>query len=204
MANMEVILLERIERLGQMGDVVRVKPGYARNFLLPKKKALRATKDNLSYFESRRADLEAANLKRREEAEAVAARMTDLTIVMIRQAGESGQLYGSVTARDLAEAITEAGFHVERNQLMMTHPIKQLGIHDERVALHPEVIVAVRVNVAQSEEEAEVQARRGGSAVQLGERPEDMFEEPEEETLPEGAEELFDSPPEESSDSDTA
>jgi len=167
---MDVILLERIEKLGQMGDVVSVKPGYARNFLLPQRKALRATKDNMAYFESKRVELEAANLSRRKEAEDVAARMEGLTLVLIRQAGESGQLYGSVSARDVAEAIVEAGFHIERNQVQMAHPIKILGVHSERVALHPEVVVEVTLNVAQSEDAAVEQAERGGSVAQLAER----------------------------------
>jgi len=167
---MDVILLERIERLGQMGDVVSVKPGYARNFLLPQQKALRATKDNMAYFESRRVELEAANLSQRSEAEDIAAKMEGLTLVLIRQAGESGQLYGSVSARDVAEAIDEAGFHIERNQVQMAHPIKILGIHEERVALHPEVVVEVTLNVASSEDAAADQASRGGSAAQLADR----------------------------------
>jgi large subunit ribosomal protein L9 len=175
---MQVILLERIEKLGQMGDVVRVKPGYARNFLLPQKKALRATEANFAYFETQRVELEAANLKRRQEAEDIARRMEGLTLVIIRQAGETGHLYGSVTARDVAEAISEAGFHVERNQVQMAHPIKILGIHSEKVALHPEVVVEVTLNVAPSEEAAVVQAERGGSAAQLAEREEGQAAEP--------------------------
>jgi large subunit ribosomal protein L9 len=167
---MDVILLERIERLGQMGDVVSVKPGYARNFLLPQQKALRANKDNMAYFESRRVELEAANLSRRKEAEDVAVKMEGLTLVLIRQAGESGQLYGSVSARDVAEAIVEAGFHIERNQVQMAQPIKILGLHSERIALHPEVVVDVTLNVAPSEEVAADQASRGGSAAQFAER----------------------------------
>jgi len=167
---MDVILLERIERLGQMGDVVSVKPGYARNFLLPQQKALRATKDNMAYFESKRVELEATNLSQRAEAEDIAGRMEGLTLVLIRQAGESGQLYGSVSARDVADAIVEAGFHIERNQVQMAQPIKILGVHSERVALHPEVVVEVMLNVASSEEAAAEQASRGGSTAQLAER----------------------------------
>lgn len=151
---MEVILLERIDKLGQMGDVVNVKPGYARNFLLPQKKALRATKINMEQFESQRTQLEADNLGRRQEAEAVAEKLDGLTVVLIRQAGESGQLYGSVTARDIATAVTDAGFTVDRRQVLNEQPIKTLGIHPVRVALHPEVDVTVTANVAQSEEEA--------------------------------------------------
>jgi large subunit ribosomal protein L9 len=155
---MEVILLERIESLGQMGEVVKVKPGYARNFLLPQKKALRATKDNLTYFESQRAQLEAQNLKRRKDAEAVSGKIEGLQVVILRQAGETGQLYGSVSPRDIAEAVTKAGFTIERRQVLLDQPIKTLGLIKTRVALHPEVIVTVTVNVAQSEEEAAMQA----------------------------------------------
>ncbi len=131
---MDVILLERIEKLCQIGDVVRVKPGYARNYLLPQKKALRATKDNLDSFETRRGQLEAENLKDREEAAAIAKKMEGLIVVLIRQAGESGQLYGSVTARDIAAAVTEKGFSVDRSQVKREQPIKELGMHAARVA----------------------------------------------------------------------
>jgi large subunit ribosomal protein L9 len=155
----QVILLERVEKLGQMGQVVDVRPGYARNFLLPQKKALRATKDNLAYFETQRAQLEAQNLARRSEAEQVAQKLDGLSVIVIRQAGESGQLYGSVTARDVAEAITEAGFTVGRSQIVLERAIKALGLHKQRVVLHPEVSVTVTVNVAQSPEEAEMQAK---------------------------------------------
>jgi large subunit ribosomal protein L9 len=154
-----VVLLERIEKLGQMGQVVNVKPGYARNFLLPKKKALRATKENLAYFEKQRAQLEAQNLKRRSEAEEVGAKLAGLQVVLVRQAGESGQLYGSVSARDVAEAVTAAGFTIERAQVILDHTIKTLGMHQVRIALHPEVTVSVTANVAQSPEEAEMQAK---------------------------------------------
>ncbi len=159
---MEVVLLQRIENLGQMGDVVNVKPGFARNFLLPQKKALRATSENLARFEGQRAQLEAANLERRSEAEKVSGKIEGLTVVVVRQAGDTGHLYGSVTARDIAEAVSEAGFTVTRNQVMMDRPIKMLGLHPVRVALHPEVMVTVTVNVAKSEEEAEVQLESGG------------------------------------------
>ncbi len=161
---MDVILLERIEKLGQMGDVVRVKPGYARNYLLPQKKALRATKDNLESFETRRGQLEAENLKDRDEAAAIAKKMEGLTVVLIRQAGESGQLYGSVTARDIAAAVTEKGFSVDRSQVQREQPIKELGLHAARVALHPEVSVTVTANVAQSEEEAEARLTSAGES----------------------------------------
>lgn len=158
---MEVILLERIEKLGQMGDVVKVRPGFARNYLLPQKKALRATKDNLSRFENERAQLEAENLKRREEAERVAKDLDGLTFTVIRQAGESGQLYGSVNSRDVAEAITAAGVSVARHQIDQGAVIKSLGLHPVRVQLHPEVIVTVTANVARSEEEARTQLESG-------------------------------------------
>ena len=154
---MEVILLERIDKLGQMGDVVSVKPGYARNFLLPKHKALRASKANLAAFEDQRAQLEADNLERRSEAEKVAGAVEGLTVVLIRQAGENGQLYGSVTARDLANAITEAGTTVQRGQIELDKPIKSLGLHQVRLRLHPEVTTEVTANVAKSAEEAEAQ-----------------------------------------------
>lgn len=159
---MEVILLERIERLGQMGDVVQVKPGYARNYLLPKRKALRATKDNLADFESRRAQLETRNLELRNEAEKVAEKVDGVKIVVIRQAGESGQLYGSVSARDIAESLTEEGFSVDKSQVAIDRPIKTLGLFGVRIGLHPEVISNVTVNVARSAEEAEMQDQRGG------------------------------------------
>lgn len=155
---MDVILLERIERLGQMGDVVKVKPGFARNYLLPQKKALRATKENREYFEKQRAQLEAQNLTRRQDAEKVAAKLDGTAVIIIRQAGEFGQLYGSVSTRDIATAVTGAGFTVDRRQIMLDVPIKVLGLHKTRVALHPEVTVSVTLNVAQSEEEAAMQA----------------------------------------------
>jgi len=155
----ELILLERVEKLGQMGQVVKVKPGYARNFLLPQKKALRATKENLAYFETQRAQLEASNLQRKAEATEISAKMEGLSVVLVRQAGESGQLYGSVSARDIAEAVTEAGFTIERRQVVLDRPIKTLGLHPVRIVLHPEVAVTVTANVAQSAEEAEMQAK---------------------------------------------
>lgn len=158
---MEVILLERIENLGQMGDVVRVRPGFARNFLLPQGKALRSNKENLAVFEQQRAQLEADNLKRRSEAEAVAKRLDGSNIVMIRQAGDSGQLYGSVSSRDISDAVTEGGTTIDRTQVVLDRPIKMLGLHDIRLRLHPEVSVHVSINVARSEAEAEMQAESG-------------------------------------------
>jgi large subunit ribosomal protein L9 len=138
---------------------VKVKPGYARNFLLPQKKALRASKDNRAKFAEQRAQLEAQNIKRREEAERVAERVVGLAVVIIRQAGESGSLYGSVSARDIADAATEAGLTISRSQVVLEHPIKTLGLSQVRVSLHPEVSIPVTVNVARSPEEAERQAR---------------------------------------------
>ncbi len=158
---MQVILLERIEKLGQMGEVVKVKPGYARNYLLPKKKALRATDENLKVFESQRTQLEADNLERRGEAEAVAGKLDGLSVVLIRQAGEGGQLYGSVTARDVAQALNAEKVKVERSQVQLDKVIKVLGLHPVRVRLHPEVSVTITVNVARSEEEASAQASEG-------------------------------------------
>jgi large subunit ribosomal protein L9 len=156
---MQVILLERIGRLGQMGDVVNVKDGYARNFLLPQKKALRATEENLKRFEKNRTQLEARNLELKKEAEAVAAQLEGQSFIAIRQAGDTGQLYGSVTTRDIVEIVTAGGFSIDRRQVVLDKPIKTLGIHLTRVALHPEVIVGVSLNVARTQDEAERQAR---------------------------------------------
>ncbi len=158
---MEVILLERIESLGQMGDVVSVKPGYARNFLLPQKKALRATDGNRKVFEERRTQLEAENLERKSEAEQVAKTLDGLSVVLVRAAGESGQLYGSVSARDIADAVTEAGVTVGRGQVKLDKALKALGLEPVRIQLHPEVAVNVTVNIARSQDEAETQARLG-------------------------------------------
>ncbi len=179
MVAMQVILLERVEKLGQMGDVVRVKPGYARNFLLPQKKALRATKENMVRFEKQRSQLEATNLKLKEEAEVVAKKLDGLSVVLVRQAGETGQLYGSVTSRDIADAVVAAGFTVEHRQIRIDRPIKTLGLVKTRVMLHPEVAAVVTVNVAKSEEEAQVQAK--GVAPNAA----DIFEKP---PAPEGEE----------------
>ena len=176
----DVILLERVENLGHMGQVVKVRPGYARNFLLPEKKALRATKENLKYFESQRAHLEANNLRLKSEAEAVAAKMHGLSVVMLRQAGETGQLYGSVSARDVSDAITESGFTVERRQVVLDHAIKTLGLHSVKVALHPEVALIVTVNIAQSADEAAAQAR-GLSAAEIAAAADAEIDEPVEE-----------------------
>ncbi len=155
----ELILLERVEKLGQMGQLVKVKPGYARNYLLPQKKAMRATKQNLAYFETQRAQLEATNLQRKAEAGEVGGKLEGLSVVIVRQAGESGQLYGSVSARDISDAVTAAGFTIEKHQVVLDRPIKNLGLHPVRVVLHPEVSVTISANVAQSLEEAAMQAR---------------------------------------------
>lgn len=154
---MQVILLERVEKLGQMGDEVTVKPGFARNFLLPRGKALRANDANRALFESRRAEIEAENLKRREEAEAVAKKIEGKKAVLLRQAGDTGQLYGSVSTRDVADALEQDGVKILRSQVQLDRPIKTLGLHDVRVSLHPEVIITISVNVARSAEEAELQ-----------------------------------------------
>jgi len=156
---MQVILLERIGRLGQMGDVVNVKDGFARNFLLPQGKALRATKANRERFEKERAQLEARNLELKSEAETVAAKLKGQSFIVLRQAGDSGQLYGSVATRDIAAVVTEGGFSIERRQVMLDRPIKTLGLHDVRIGLHAEVEPHVTINVARSPDEAARQAR---------------------------------------------
>lgn len=158
---MDVILLERVEKLGQMGEIVKVKPGYARNFLLPKKKALRATKANLAFFETQKAHLQAVNLERKADAEKVAAKVQGLTVAITRQAGETGHLYGSVSGRDIADAVVASGIEIARAQVAIDRPIKTLGLFPVRIVLHPEVSVAITVNVARSAEEAEMQAQRG-------------------------------------------
>ena len=165
----ELILMQRVDKLGQMGEVVKVRPGYARNFLLPQGKAMRASKDNLARFEQDRAKLEAQNLKRREEAERVAERVQGLSVVIIRSAGESGNLYGSVSARDVAEACTASGLSITRQQVLLEQPIKSVGLSTVRVELHPEVVMPVTVNVARSPEEAEKQAR--GEEIARDEEP---------------------------------
>ncbi len=156
---MEIILLERVENLGQMGDVVRVKPGFARNFLLPQKKALRANEANRKVFEAQRADLEARNLERKKDAEDAGQRIDGKSFTVIRQASEMGMLYGSVSTRDIAEIASEGGVKVERAQIRLDKPLKTIGIFSVRVALHPEVDATIEINVARSEDEAERQAR---------------------------------------------
>ena len=158
---MQIILLERVEKLGQMGDLVNVKPGFARNYLLPQGKALRANKANLERFESEKTQREADTLGRKSEAETEASKMSGLAVSMVRAASEMGQLFGSVTSRDIAEAVTEAGFTIQRGQVVMDKSIKILGLHDIRVNLHPEVSVKVVVNVARSADEAETQLKTG-------------------------------------------
>jgi len=167
---MEVILLERIEKLGQMGDIVTVKPGFARNFLLPQGKALRATDQNKSQFETQRVQLEADNLKRKTEAEGVAAKMKDLKVILIRQAGDAGQLYGSVSGRDIADAVSEAGATVRRGQVVLDKPIKTIGMHEVRIELHGEVAVTVMANVARSIDEAETQEKTGAAVLSLAQQ----------------------------------
>ncbi|MBB5073609.1 large subunit ribosomal protein L9 [Bartonella callosciuri] len=155
---MDIILLERIPRLGQMGDIVSVKDGYARNFLLPQGKALRANETNKKHFETQRAQLEAHNLERKSEAQKVAERLDGKSFVVVRSAGETGQLYGSVSTRDISEIITAEGFSIGRNQIELNHPIKTIGLHTIALSLHPEVQISVTINVARSTSEAQRQA----------------------------------------------
>ncbi|WP_299414690.1 50S ribosomal protein L9 [uncultured Sulfitobacter sp.] len=161
---MQVILLQRVAKLGQMGDVVDVKPGYARNYLLPQQKALSASKANIAAFEGQKAQLEAQNLETKKEADAMAARLNGQQFVVIRSASDAGALYGSVTTRDAAEAATAEGFTVDRKQVVLIAPIKYLGVHDVSVVLHPEVEAIIELNVARSPEEAELQA--AGKSIQ--------------------------------------
>jgi large subunit ribosomal protein L9 len=172
---MDVILLERVEKLGQMGAIVKVRPGYARNFLIPQGKALRATKQAKAAFDQRRAQLEAQNLERKREAEEMKTRIEGQSVVLIRQASEMKQLYGSVSARDIAEAFTRDGVALDRRQVRIDHPIKTLGVYDIRVALHPEVDTTLRVNVARSLEEADVQAGKAAPRTE-NEEEEDVLD----------------------------
>jgi large subunit ribosomal protein L9 len=167
----EVILLERIENLGQMGDIVRVRPGFARNFLLPSKKALRATEANRKRFDEQRAQLEAINLQRRGEAENVAPGLDGMTVTLIRQAGESGQLFGSATTRDISDAIVANGVTIARQQVQLDRPIKSIGLFPVKIVLHPEVSVTVTVNVARSTDEAEMQLKTGAAVIGEAEEP---------------------------------
>ena len=203
---MEVILLERIEKLGQMGDVVKVKPGYARNYLLPRKKALRASESSRALFQAQRAQLEAENLKNRQEAERIASDVNGRTIIIVRQASDSDQLYGSVTTRDIANGITESGVTIDRRQVILPNPIKTVGMHPVRIDLHPEVTTEIIANIARSQEEAEMQARgerinRDGDVIDIAEEEaaleaEALFEEG---AVP-GAETLDDAPAETEAD----
>jgi large subunit ribosomal protein L9 len=156
---MKVILLERVERLGGLGDTVNVKDGFARNFLLPRQKALRATQANLKVFEAQRAELEARNAKAKESAEGAAGKLDGSSYILIRQAGEAGQLYGSVSGRDVADAVVAEGGKIDRAMVVLDKPIKTLGLHQVKVRLHPEVAVTVSINIARSQDEAERQAR---------------------------------------------
>ncbi|MBM3614974.1 MAG: 50S ribosomal protein L9 [Alphaproteobacteria bacterium] len=161
---MQVILLQRVAKLGQMGDVVNVKDGYGRNYLLPQGKALRASEANIKSFEAKKAQLEANNLETKKEAEAVGTKLDGQVFIVIRSASDAGALYGSVTARDAADAATASGFTVNRNQVVLDKPIKELGLHSVTVTLHPEVVVKIKMNVARSVEEAELQA--SGKSIQ--------------------------------------
>ena len=161
----DIILLERVENLGQMGEIVKVRPGFARNYLLPQKKALRATKDNIAYFDTQRKTLEAMNEKKKSRAEDLAKTVQDQNIRLIRQAGESGQLYGSVTARDIADAFADNGIKLERRQVELNDNLKSIGLYDITIALHPEVKVDIPVNIARSEAEADVQEKTGKAVI---------------------------------------
>lgn len=184
---MDVILLERVENLGQMGDVVKVKPGYARNFLLPQKKALRANEANKAAFENQRVDLEARNLERKNEAEAAAEKINGKVFVVIRQSSETGILYGSVSTRDIAETASSEGVHVEKSQVRLDKPLKSLGVFSVRIVLHPEVDTRIDINIARSEEEAERQARGENVLTQADEAPEEETSESTPEFFDEGA-----------------
>ena len=181
---MDVILLERIEKLGQMGDLVSVKPGYARNYLLPQNKAVTASEDNRTHFETQRTQLEAQNLERKGEAEAVGKKMDGTFLAMVRQAGDAGQLYGSVNARDIASGLLEAGYAVTRNQVSLAEPIKAIGLHEVSIALHPEVSVMVTANVARSAEEAEIQEQTGEAVIATEEEDTRVEEETPAESIP--------------------
>src|SRR5215472_845812 len=189
---MEVILLERVAKLGQMGEVVRVKDGYARNFLLPQGKALRATKDNRAKYDGMKAQLETRNLERKGDAEKVGVKLDGQSFVVIRQASETGQLYGSVSPRDIVAILTDGGFTVSRGQISLNTPIKTLGLHKVPVALHPEVDVTITLNVARSADEAERIARGENVLMPRDERPVILTGEAAAE-----ADEIFENPPQE-------
>jgi large subunit ribosomal protein L9 len=174
---MEVILLERVEKLGAIGDVVKVKDGFARNYLLPNKKALRANENNRKLFEANRARIEEENATRRSDAESSSKSVDGKTVQLIRQASNTGQLYGSVSARDIVEALEAEGAHVTKSQVVLDRPIKAIGVHDVKIALHPEVSVTVKVNVARSPEEADLQAQGVDVTAQMFERDTAAFTE---------------------------
>lgn len=202
---MEVILLERVEKLGQMGDVVNVKPGFARNFLLPKNKALRATKANIADFDTRRVQFEAANVQKRDEAGSIGSKLEGLSVTLVRQASDSDQLYGSVTTRDIAAEITDAGFTIDKNQVQLNHPIKTVGLHKVSVRLHPELSVSVTANVARTEDEAEAQARgerpsRYDDGDDVATQAAEAFAVPDEVELSEAAQEMLEQPQTEAED----
>ena len=169
---MEVILLERVENLGIMGDVVKVKPGYARNFLFPNEKAVPASRENKASFETKRLEIEAKNIETKSEAEKIAAKIKGEILVLVRQAGDSGQLYGSVNSRDIKNTLEDMGYDLDRNQISLKNPIKSVGIHNVSIALHPEIYVEVIANVARSEEEAKIQTETGEAVIAEPEKDE--------------------------------
>ncbi|MAM78480.1 MAG: 50S ribosomal protein L9 [Alphaproteobacteria bacterium] len=170
---MEVILLERVENLGIMGDVVRVKPGYARNFLFPNEKAVPASNENKASFENKRLEIEAKNIETKAEAEKVASKIKGEILILVRQAGDSGQLYGSVNSRDIKNTLKDMGYELDRNQISLNKPIKSVGIHNVSIALHPEIYVEVIANVARSEEEAKIQTETGEAVIAEPEKDEE-------------------------------
>jgi len=170
---MEVILLERVENLGIMGDVVRVKPGYARNFLFPREKAVPASNENKASFENKRLEIEAKNIETKAEAEKVASKIKGEILILVRQAGDSGQLYGSVNSRDIKNTLKDMGYELDRNQISLNKPIKSVGIHNVSIALHPEIYVEVVANVARSEEEAKIQTETGEAVIAEPEKDEE-------------------------------
>lgn len=175
---MKVVLLEKVERLGRMGDVVDVRPGFANNFLLPRRKALRATANNLAYFEGERAKLEAENLRHRSSAEEKAKAIEGLSLILIRQASETGHLYGSVSARDVADAVSEVHFPIERSQIRIDRPIKDVGLHRVRLVLHPEIFADIKISIAQTEEEAKALLEGKSKKSEKAEAEKRSFEKP--------------------------
>ena len=169
---MEIILLERVENLGIMGDVVKVKPGYARNFLFPNEKAVPASRENKASFETKRLEIEAKNIETKSEAEKIAAKIKGENLVLVRQAGDSGQLYGSVNSRDIKNTLEDMGYDLDRNQISLKNPIKSVGIHNVSIALHPEIYVEVIANIARSEEEAKIQTETGEAVIAEPEKDE--------------------------------